>query len=82
MIRGIDVSVWQGDIDFEKVKADGIGFVVIRAGYGSSVSQRDKCFEQNYSCAKAAGLDVGATGTPMPTAQKVQNRRQKPTLRS
>lgn len=60
MIRGIDVSVWQGDIDFEKVKADGIGFVIIRAGYGSSVSQRDKCFEQNYSRAKAAGLDVGA----------------------
>ena len=36
MIRkGIDVSVWQGDIDFYKVKKSGIDFVIIRAGYGN-----------------------------------------------
>ena len=60
MIKGIDVSIWQGNIDFGKVKASGIDFVIIRAGYGREVSQKDNCFEQNYNAAKAAGLDVGA----------------------
>lgn len=58
-IKGIDVSVWQGDsIDFGKVKASGIDFVIIRAGYGNG--NKDKYFETNYSKAKAAGLHVGA----------------------
>lgn len=60
MIKGIDVSKHQGNIDFEKVKASGIDFVIIRAGYGRDISQKDKYFEQNYSRAKAAGLKVGA----------------------
>lgn len=34
-IKGIDVSEYQGNIDFETVRKDGIGFVIIRAGYGS-----------------------------------------------
>lgn len=34
--KGIDVSVWQGNIDFNKVKAAGIDFVIIRAGYGKA----------------------------------------------
>lgn len=49
MSKGIDVSVWQGSIDFNKVKSSGIDFVIIRAGYGSLISQKDKCFEQNYA---------------------------------
>ena len=60
MIRGIDVSKWQGNIDFQKVKNSGIDFVIIRAGYGKLSSQKDKCFEENYRKAKATGLDVGA----------------------
>ena len=60
MIKGIDVSSWQGVVDYRKVKAGGIDFVIIRAGFGREVSQKDNCFEQNYSAAKAAGLDVGA----------------------
>ena len=60
MSKGIDVSVWQGSIDFNRVKASGIDFVIIRAGYGSLLSQKDKCFEQNYARAKAAGLHIGA----------------------
>ena len=35
-IRGIDVSKWQGEIDWKKVKAAGIKFAMIRLGYGSS----------------------------------------------
>ncbi len=45
MIKGIDVSSWQGNIDFAKVKASGIDFVIIRAGYGREVSQVDKYIE-------------------------------------
>lgn len=59
-IKGIDVSSWQGDIDFKQVKSSGIKFVIIRAGYGREVNQKDNRFEQNYKNAKAAGLDVGA----------------------
>ena len=58
--KGIDVSKWNGDVDFKKVKAAGIDFVMIRAGYGSLASQKDTKFEQNYKNAKAAGLGVGA----------------------
>lgn len=58
-LKGIDVSVWQGaSVDFDKVKADGVSFVIIRAGYGKSV--KDKYFESNYKKAKDAGLKVGA----------------------
>ena len=32
---GIDVSYWQGDIDWERVAADGVDYVMIRAGYRS-----------------------------------------------
>lgn len=56
--KGIDVSVWQGDIDFNAVKASGVEFVIIRAGYG--IGCKDKWFEENYRKAKTAGLDVGA----------------------
>lgn len=59
MIKGIDISKFQGDIDFKKVKASGIDFVIIRAGYGRETSQKDVKFEQNYKNAKAAGLKVG-----------------------
>lgn len=58
MINGIDVSKWQGTaIDWTKVKASGVDFVIIRAGYGK---QKDPAFEQHYKGATAAGLHVGA----------------------
>jgi GH25 family lysozyme M1 (1,4-beta-N-acetylmuramidase) len=56
--KGIDVSVWQGNIDFNKVKAAGIDFVIIRAGYGNG--NKDKWFDENYRKAKAVGLHIGA----------------------
>ena len=57
---GIDVSVWQGDIDFEKVKKAGCEFVIIRAGYSvDGAVEEDSKFRQNYDAAKAAGLKVG-----------------------
>lgn len=56
--KGIDVSEWQGDIDFKKVKEDGIEVVYIRAGQG--FSYEDEKFERNYEEAKKHGLKVGA----------------------
>ena len=60
MIKGIDVSKWQGEIDWKKVKAAGIQFAIIRAGYGREISQKDPYFDRNYAGAKAAGINVGA----------------------
>lgn len=56
----IDVSYWNGNVDFKKVKESGIEAVIMRAGYGRVASQKDTTFEQNYKNAKAAGLKVGA----------------------
>ncbi len=58
-VKGIDVSEFQGSIDFEKAKKQ-IDFVIVRAGYGRLPSQKDKYFEENYKNARAAGLKVGA----------------------
>ena len=55
---GIDVSNWQGTIDFNKVKNDGIWVVYMKASEGTSYT--DARFEENYRNAKAAGLFVGA----------------------
>lgn len=55
----IDVSYWQGNIDFEKVKASGIEAVIIRSGYGRVAWQEDSKFKHNYAKAKEAGLKIG-----------------------
>ena len=59
-MKGIDVSVHNGDIDWGKVKADGIDFAILRAGFGKLEKQKDEKFEQNYAGAKAVGLPIGA----------------------
>ncbi|MBP5623297.1 MAG: hypothetical protein J6X36_00345 [Lachnospiraceae bacterium] len=57
---GIDVSRYQGDIDFESVKAAGCEFVYMRiGGYSGGEFFTDKCFVQNFARAKAAGLKIG-----------------------
>ena len=57
MKKGIDVSQWQGDINWGAVNAD---FAILRAGYGREKSQIDTKFEQNYKNAKAVGMPLGA----------------------
>jgi Lyzozyme M1 (1,4-beta-N-acetylmuramidase) len=57
---GLDLSTHNGSVDFNAVKAAGNSFVILRAGYGSSISQKDGRFEEYYRKAKAAGLKVGA----------------------
>ena len=55
--RGIDVSEWQGNIDFARVKEAGIEVVYIRAGQG--FSYKDAKFERNYEEARKSGLKIG-----------------------
>lgn len=56
---GIDVSKWQGKINWAAVKKDNVDFAIIRAGYGRYTSQKDPYFDINYKGAKAAGVPVG-----------------------
>lgn len=58
-IKGIDVSKYQGIVDWNKVKAAGIYFVMIRCSYGKLENQIDSCFKTNIQGAQAAGLKVG-----------------------
>lgn len=61
--KGIDVSQYQGDIDWEQVAASGVEFAMIRAGYrgygtaGTLVT--DEYFERNMEGAAANGIDTG-----------------------
>lgn len=59
-LKGIDVSHWQGNIDWSAVKAAGIDFAIIKAGGSDNGFYQDPCFEAYYNGAKAAGLHVGA----------------------
>lgn len=54
--RGIDISEFQGEIDFEEVRRSGIEAVYIRAGAGEYT---DEYFAENYERARAAGLKIG-----------------------
>lgn len=54
--KGIDVSVWQGDIDWSKA-SQAVDFCIIRAGYGNNT--KDKKFEQNYTGCKNNNVKVG-----------------------
>ena len=56
MKKGIDISYFQGNIDFKKVKADGIDFIIPRCGYGKS--NKDSKFSEYVAGAIAAGIEV------------------------
>jgi len=59
---GIDVSKWNGEIDWEVVKAEGVDFAIIRCGYRGSSSGwliEDPYFYKNLTGAKKAGIKVG-----------------------
>ena len=61
-VLGIDVSKWQGEIDWDMVKESGIEYAIIRCGYRGSVTGslvEDPYFERNIKGALAAGVKVG-----------------------
>ena len=60
MMQGIDVSRWQGQIDWAKVKAAGIKFAILKCGGSDAGFYSDRTFEYNYNEAKKNGIAVGA----------------------
>lgn len=56
-IKGIDVSTFQKSVDWQQVKADGVRFTILRAGFGDG--NQDVMFESHMKGALDAGLDVG-----------------------
>ena len=55
---GIDVSTWQGDIDWSAVRNAGCEFAIIRMGYSYDNIVLDDCFYTNIEGARAAGIDL------------------------
>lgn len=61
-IPGVDVSVHQGDVDWQQVKEAGIEFAIIRVGYrtyGGGEIKYDEKFAENLAGANAAGIKTG-----------------------
>ena len=56
-IKGIDVSAWQGQIDWDKVASYGMDFVILRITEAGNVI--DSCFERNFSGCKKHNIPVG-----------------------
>ena len=56
-LKGIDVSQWQGNIDWQSVKSAGVQFAMLRAGYGRN--HLDTKFHGNAQGAVAAGIPIG-----------------------
>lgn len=80
LFHGVDVSVWQGAINWKKSKRDGIDFAILRCGY-TALSRfslhQDSTFVSNYKKAKKAGVSVGiyyyACATTAKEAKKEAN---------
>jgi hypothetical protein len=70
---GIDVSHWQGNFNFDKAKAEGVEFAIIKAGGGDAGLYTDSKFERNYAVASSM-MPVGAYffGCAMDTNQAMK----------
>lgn len=60
MKKGIDVSRYQQNVNWELVKAGGINFAIIKAGGSDDGFYTDSTFEKNYAGAKTIGMPIGA----------------------
>lgn len=66
MIKGIDLSEWNENVNYEGLKASGIEFAILRIGYGKDKYdsdgrlQKDAMFDTHYAGCKRAGIKVGA----------------------
>lgn len=56
--QGIDISHFQGEVDWSALKSDGLDFVAIKASQGTGYSQ-SSYYTENISKARSAGLIVG-----------------------
>lgn len=63
-MKGLDISSYQGGINFDAIKSAGVEFLILRAGFtgwGTGVSyNKDNCFENFYYQAKQHDINVGA----------------------
>lgn len=57
VLRGIDVSKWQGDINWKKVSVSGVDYVMIRSSFGSE--HIDECLEKNVAGCEKYGIPYG-----------------------
>lgn len=57
--RGVDISHWNANVNFEALKKQGIHFVIIKVGGHETAYYKDSRFIRNYNGAKNAGLFVG-----------------------
>ena len=61
ILKGIDVSYCQNEVDWDAAKASGlVDFAILQAGYGRETSQVDTQFERNYAACKRLGIPCGA----------------------
>ena len=79
-IKGIDVSKYQGNINWEKVKASGVDFAILRLGYTGTVTRKptiDPKFARNYAQSTKVGINVGvyyySTATSLKQAKNEAN---------
>ena len=60
---GVDLSKWNGKVDFKKLKEVGVEFVILRCGYASTYNRnkyaKDPMFEEYYAAAKKVGIPIG-----------------------
>lgn len=54
-IKGMDISYWQGNVDFARVAADGIKFAILREGYAQTV---DAKFRQYVDGCRKNGIEI------------------------
>lgn len=59
MLKGIDVAVYQGDINWNEVK-NNVDFAILKSSYGREINQVADKFEENYAGAKSVGVPIGA----------------------
>lgn len=60
MLKGIDLSTHNKNVDYKKLKENGIEFAIIRSGFGKDDNQKDAMFETHYKGCIDAGMKVGA----------------------
>lgn len=59
-VKGVDISEFNGSVDFTALKNVGVQFVIIRTGFGSDYpGQQDKRFSENVQKAEASGMPWG-----------------------
>ena len=59
-MKGIDVSRYNGAVNWAQVNASGLDFALVKAGYGNDISQKEPLFDTDVSGALAHRLAVGA----------------------